>query len=62
MTLLEYVINVKYLNQKVYFIDINIAKDVSNNIHKLELVTTHEPPSVAAGCILLVVEYYSRKG
>jgi transcription initiation factor TFIIIB Brf1 subunit/transcription initiation factor TFIIB len=38
---------------------INIAKDVSNNIHKLELVTTHEPPSVAAGCILLVVEYYN---
>jgi transcription initiation factor TFIIIB Brf1 subunit/transcription initiation factor TFIIB len=37
---------------------INIAKDVSNNIHKLELATTHEPPSVAAGCILLVVEYY----
>jgi len=38
---------------------INIAKDVSNNIHKLELATTHEPPSVAAGCILLVVEYYN---
>jgi transcription initiation factor TFIIIB Brf1 subunit/transcription initiation factor TFIIB len=38
---------------------INIAKDVSNNIHKLELATTHEPPSVAAGCILLVVEYHN---
>jgi transcription initiation factor TFIIIB Brf1 subunit/transcription initiation factor TFIIB len=38
---------------------INITKDVSNNIHKLELATTHEPPSVAAGCILLVVEYYN---
>jgi transcription initiation factor TFIIIB Brf1 subunit/transcription initiation factor TFIIB len=38
---------------------IQIAKDVSNNIHKLELATTHEPPSVAAGCILLVVEYYN---
>jgi transcription initiation factor TFIIIB Brf1 subunit/transcription initiation factor TFIIB len=38
---------------------INIAKDVSKNIHKLELATTHEPPSVAAGCILLVVEYYN---
>jgi transcription initiation factor TFIIIB Brf1 subunit/transcription initiation factor TFIIB len=30
------------------------AKDVSNNIHKLDLASTHEPPSVAAGCILLV--------
>ena len=37
---------------------IKIAKDVSDNIHKLKLATTHEPPSVAAGCILLVVEYY----
>ena len=35
---------------------IKIAKDVCNNTHKLELATTHEPPSVAAGCILLVVE------
>jgi transcription initiation factor TFIIB len=38
---------------------INIAKNVSNNIHKLELASTHEPPSVAAGCILLVVTYYN---
>jgi len=35
------------------------AKDVSNNIHKLELASTHEPPSVASGCILLVVDYYN---
>lgn len=34
---------------------INIAVDISNNIHKLDLASTHEPPSVAAGCILLVV-------
>ena len=33
---------------------IDIAKDVSNNIHKLDLASTHEPPSVAAGCIMLV--------
>jgi transcription initiation factor TFIIIB Brf1 subunit/transcription initiation factor TFIIB len=36
-----------------------IAKDVSNNIHKLDLASTHEPPSVAAGCILLVTNYYN---
>lgn len=35
--------------------DINLAYDISNNIHKLDLASTHEPPSVAAGCILLVV-------
>ncbi len=38
---------------------INISKDVSNNIHKLDLASTHEPPSVAAGCILLVTQYYN---
>lgn len=38
---------------------INISKDVSNNIHKLDLTSTHEPPSVAAGCILLVSNYYN---
>ena len=38
---------------------INIAKDVSTNIHKLDLASTHEPPSVAAGCILLVTNYYN---
>jgi transcription initiation factor TFIIIB Brf1 subunit/transcription initiation factor TFIIB len=37
---------------------IDIAKDVSNNIHKLGLASTHEPPSVAAGCILLVAVMY----
>ena len=34
-------------------------KDASNNIHKLDLVSTHEPPSIAAGCILLIVQYYN---
>lgn len=37
---------------------INIAKDISSNIHKLGLASTHEPPSVAAGCILLVANMY----
>lgn len=38
---------------------INIIKDVSNNIHRLDLASTHEPPSVAAGCILLVANHYN---
>jgi transcription initiation factor TFIIB len=38
---------------------IAISKDVSTNIHKLDLASTHEPPSVAAGCILLVTQYYN---
>lgn len=33
---------------------IKIAKDISSNIHKLDIVSTHEPSSVAAGCLLLV--------
>jgi len=33
---------------------VKLAKDISTNIHKLDIATTHEPPSVAAGCILLV--------
>lgn len=35
------------------------ALDISNNIHKLDLASTHEPPSVAAGCLLLVVNLYN---
>ena len=38
---------------------INIMKDATINIHKLNLASTHEPPSVAAGCILLVSQYYN---
>jgi transcription initiation factor TFIIB len=38
---------------------IKIAIDISNNINKLDLASTHEPPSVAAGCLLLVVNMYS---
>ncbi len=37
---------------------IQIAKDISTNIHKLDIASTHEPPSVAAGCILLVAVMY----
>ncbi len=37
---------------------IKIAKDISTNIHKLDIASTHEPPSVAAGCILLVAVMY----
>ena len=49
--------NAKKLNiDKQY---IAIAKDVSTNIHKLDLASTHEPPSVAAGCILLVITHYN---
>ena len=38
---------------------IAIAKDVSTNIHKLNFASTHEPPSVAAGCIVLVSTFYN---
>jgi len=38
---------------------INIATEISTNINKLDLASTHEPPSVAAGCLLLVVNMYS---
>ena len=41
--------------QKEY---IQIAKDISTNIHKLDIASTHEPPSVAAGCILMVAVVY----
>jgi transcription initiation factor TFIIB len=38
---------------------ISIIKDVTINIHKLDLASTHEPPSIAAGCFLLVTQYYN---
>jgi transcription initiation factor TFIIIB Brf1 subunit/transcription initiation factor TFIIB len=47
----------KKLNIDKKYID--ISKDVSSNIHKLDLASTHEPPSVAAGCILLVTQFYN---
>jgi transcription initiation factor TFIIIB Brf1 subunit/transcription initiation factor TFIIB len=47
----------KKLNIDKKFID--ISKDVCNNIHKLDIASTHEPPSVAAGCILLVANTYN---
>lgn len=47
----------KKLNLDKKYID--IAKDSCNNIHKLDIASTHEPQSVAAGCILLVVNTYN---
>jgi transcription initiation factor TFIIB len=38
---------------------IKYASEISNNINKLDLASTHEPPSVAAGCLLLVVNMYN---
>jgi transcription initiation factor TFIIB len=35
--------------------DIQFALNIAENIRKLDLASTHEPPSVAAGCILLVI-------
>jgi transcription initiation factor TFIIIB Brf1 subunit/transcription initiation factor TFIIB len=35
--------------------NIKFALDIAENIKKLDLASTHEPPSVAAGCILLVI-------
>ena len=37
---------------------IQIAKDISTNIHKLDIASTHEHPSVAAGCIIMVSVVY----
>jgi transcription initiation factor TFIIB len=36
-----------------------IAKNIAINIHKLDIASTHEPPSVAAGCIVLVSNIYN---
>ena len=47
----------KKLNMSKQYIE--KAKDISNNINKLGLSSTHEPPSVAAGCILLVSTIYN---
>lgn len=38
---------------------IKIATEISVNINKLDLASTHEPPSVAAGCIMLVINMYN---
>ena len=37
---------------------IDSAKRISNNIHKLDIASTHQPPSVAAGSILLMANLY----
>lgn len=46
----------KKLNIEKKYID--IIKEVANNLDKLDMATTHEPPSVAAGCILLVANMF----
>lgn len=38
---------------------IKITKNMSINIEKLDIASTHEPPSIAAGCILLVSTKYN---
>jgi transcription initiation factor TFIIIB Brf1 subunit/transcription initiation factor TFIIB len=49
----------KILNIDKKYID--ISKDVAMNINKLNIpkLSKHEPPSIAAGCILLVCQYYN---
>jgi transcription initiation factor TFIIIB Brf1 subunit/transcription initiation factor TFIIB len=47
----------KILNIDKKYID--IAINVTKNIHKLDIASKHEPPSIAAGCILLVAQYYN---
>jgi len=47
----------KKLNINIDYI--KLAKDIAKNIHKLDIASTHEPPSVAAGCIVLVSNIYN---
>ena len=47
----------KKLNMNAKYIE--IAQDASRNLHKLDVASTHEPPSVAAGCIVLVSNIYN---
>jgi transcription initiation factor TFIIIB Brf1 subunit/transcription initiation factor TFIIB len=37
---------------------ISYAKDIASNIHKLNIASTNEPPSVAASSILLMAKHY----
>ena len=37
---------------------IECATKISTNIHKLDIASTHQPPSVAAGSILLMANLY----
>ncbi len=46
----------KKLKIKKEFID--CATRISTNIHKLDIASTHQPPSVAAGSILLMANLY----
>lgn len=40
---------------------ISKIKQITNNIYKLNIVSTHEPPSIAAGCIMLIINNYELK-
>ena len=33
-------------------------RNIAINIEKIGIPLTHEPPSIAAGCILLIVEFH----
>jgi transcription initiation factor TFIIB len=37
---------------------VNKIKDIAINVNKFDLATTHEPTSVAAGCLLLFIQEY----
>ena len=62
---MNYLLNLNLHNLQILLIDlqklnlssedIKQAIDISENIRKLDLASTHEPPSVAAGCLLLVI-------
>ena len=36
------------------------AQQISENIHKLDIASNHEPPSIAAGSILLICNYLKK--
>ena len=60
----EATIQIIELDSKIFEIEKNSIGTIYNefdqyNGYKLDLASTHEPPSIAAGCILLVCEYYN---
>jgi len=48
--------NANKLNIDKKYID--KAIEIANYVIKLDIASTHEPPSIAAGCIYLISEYY----
>ena len=54
---LNYIIrygNILKIEQKY----IDKCKEISNNIIKLDIASDHQPPSIAAGCIMLISDIY----